>query len=325
MTGARVSGALHIGHYFGVTRNMVSFQDEYDCFYGVMDWHGMTTSYRESHKIDLWIRDMLSEWVAWGIDPEKATVFVQSQVPEVLELNMIFANLTPLGWLERVPTWKDAVEDAKKNDTHNLGRFGYPVLQAADIAIFQGERVPIGKDQAPHLELSREIIRRFNGVYKGKFPEPKPIFTETPMILGLDNRKMSTSYGNTIELSQEPKAVERAVKKMITDPQRVTREDKGDPEVCNVYSFHKLVSSKEEQAWVREGCTTAGIGCGDCKMKLACNINNLFEEPREKKKKILADRVQMDRLIKEGSEKAREVAQKTLRSVRDAMKFHGGL
>ncbi|MDZ4660459.1 MAG: tryptophan--tRNA ligase [Pseudomonadota bacterium] len=325
VSGMRTTHRLHIGHFFGVIRNWLKLQHEHECFFGAMDWHAMTSIYKSTFEVDGYIREVIAEWYAWGIDFEKSTVFVQSRVPEHLELFMILANLTPMGWLERVPSWKDAEIEAKQNDTHNLGRFAYPVLQSADIAMYLGDFVPIGQDQASHLEISREVIRRFNGIYKAKLPEPKPLFTDTPLVPGLDGRKMSKSYGNTIELSMEPKILEKTIMKMPTDPARVRREDKGDPDVCNVYTYHTLFSSSSDLKWVREGCTTAGIGCGDCKMRLVGNINTLCEKPRELKKELLNDHKKLDSMIIQGCDKARVEAQKTLKRVREAMKFTGGV
>ncbi len=321
MSGIRTTGHLHIGHYFGALQNWIELQKSYECFFGLMDWHGMTTAYKSTNEISTWNRDVFAELLAWGIDPEKSTLFIQSGVPEHLELFMIFANLTPMGWLERVPTWKDAEEEAKANDTHNLGRFAYPVLQAADIAMYRANRVPVGQDQVSHLELSREIIRRFNHLYKGKLPEPQALLTETPLVPGLDGRKMSKSYGNGLDLTEDEKSLQKKMKGMPTDPQRVKREDPGEPTVCNVYHFHKLFSSAEVLSWVESGCRTAGIGCGDCKSKLAENINNLMKEPREKKKELLKQPERLDSMIRAGNEKARKEAQLTLKIVRDAMKL----
>ncbi len=324
MSGMRVTGPLHFGHYFGVLRNWLELQNTHQCFFGLMDWHGMTSSYKDSREIDAWMRSMLADWLAWGVDPDKCTVFVQSLVPEHLELFMIFANLTPLGWLERVPTWKDAIEEAKQTDTHNLGRLAYPVLQAADIAVYLGKVVPVGADQVAHLELSREIIRRFNHIYKAKIPEPQPLLTKTPLVPGLDGRKMSKSYGNDLALTQDEKSIRKKVNQMVTDPQRVRREDPGDPEVCPVYAYHKLFSTEEDLKWAAHGCRTAGIGCGDCKARLADNINKLSEKPREKKKEFLNNPALLDSIISEGSEKARKVAGETIKIVRAAMKFQSG-
>lgn len=322
MSGARVTSKLHIGNYWGAIKNWIQLQNDYECFFGVMDWHGMTTAYKSSHEISLLTREMFAEYIAWGLDPEKSTLFIQSLVPEHIELFMIFANMTPMGWLERVPTWKDAEEEAKQNDTHNLGRFAYPVLQAADIAVYMGNKVPVGQDQVSHLELSREIVRRFNHVYKAKLPEPQPLLTETPVIPGLDGRKMSKSYGNTLLLTTpDEKSLKKTINQMVTDPHRVRREDKGNPELCSVYSYHKLYSSAEDLKWVVEGCTTAGIGCGDCKAKLAGNIEAVTKEPREKKKELLNNSKQLDSIIEQGCSKARMEAQKTLKIVRSAMKW----
>lgn len=321
MSGARTTGPLHIGNYFGAVKNWVQLQNDFDCFFGAMDWHGMTTAYKNLSEMTQWNRDIYAELIAWGIDPEKSVLFIQSKVPEHLELFMIFANLTPMGWLERVPTWKDAEEEAKANDTHNLGRFAYPVLQAADIALYRGAKVPIGQDQIAHLELCREIIRRFNHLYKAKLPEPQPMLTETPMITGLDGRKMSKSYGNTLYMTEDPKVLDKKIKAMPTDPQRVKREDKGEPTKCNVYSYHKLFSSSEDLRWVEEGCRSAGIGCGDCKAKLIGNINKLSEKPREIKKDLLNQPKILDEMIESGCAKARKEAQITLCEVKERMKL----
>ena len=305
MSGMRATGVTHLGHYFGALKNWQKLQKEYECFFGIMDWHAMTSVYKKTSEVDPTIRDMAAEWIAWGIDTEKHVLFIQSQVPEHIELFLIFANLTPMGWLERVPTWKDAVEEAKKSDTHNLGRFAYPVLQTADIAVYRGSFVPVGKDQVAHLELARDIIQRFNKLYKAKLPEPKPLLTEIPLVPGIDGRKMSNSYGNFIPLSAEPKKLQKVVNKMVTDSKRVRREDPGEPNDCTVYTYHKLVSSKEDLDWVESGCRSAGIGCGDCKLRLGNNINALCEEPREKKKELLNNPKQLDSILAEGCQRAR--------------------
>lgn len=324
MSGMRVTGHLHIGHYFGALKNWLSLQDQYQCFFGLMDWHGMTSAYKNTKDVDEWTRDMLADWLAWGINPEKSVLFIQSRVPEHLELFMIFANLTPMGWLERVPTWKDAEEELKQTDTHNLGRFAYPVLQAADVAIYRGALVPVGADQVAHLELTREIIRRFNHIYKANLPESKPLLTETPAVVGFDGRKMSKSYNNGILLSEDEKELKKKVNLMITDTHRVRREDKGNPELCTVYSFHKLISSEEDKKWVVEGCTTAGIGCGDCKNRLFTNLNQMMEKPRLRKKELLNNPDELDSIIEAGCARAQEEARRTMQFVREKMKFHSG-
>ncbi len=321
MSGTRTSGALHLGHYLGWLSNCLKLQNEYECFFGVMDWHGMTSAYKSADQVKAWNRDIFAEILAWGIDPEKSTVFIQSMVPEHIELFMIFSNLTPMGWLERVPTWKDSEEENKANDSHNLGRFAYPVLQAADIAIYQGALVPVGQDQVSHLELTREIIRRFNKIYGGKLPEPKALLTETPAFPGLDGRKMSKSYGNSILLSEDEKTLKKKVNSMVTDPARSLRENPGNPFICNVFTYHKLFSSEADQKWVIEGCTTAGIGCGDCKAKLCSNLGQMIEKPREKKKELLNKPHELDSIIDAGRDKARTEASQTLKLVREWMKL----
>lgn len=323
MSGIRVTGPLHIGNYWGALSNFVNLQntDQYNCFFGIMDWHGMTTAYKNTKEVSPWTRDMVAEFLAWGVDHEKSTVFVQSMVPQHLEIFMILANLTPMGWLERVTTWKDAEEEAKANDTHNLGRFAYPVLQTADIVAYRGERVPIGRDQVAHLEISREIVRRFNHLYKAKLPEPQPLFTDTPTLPGTDGRKMSKSYNNFLLLTPEEKDLRKTVNMMVTDPQRVRREDTGNPEVCSVYGYHKIYSTAADLDWVVKGCTTAGIGCGDCKGRLFENIEKLTKGPREKKKELLNNPKQLDSIILAGCEKARKDATKTIEIMRSSMKW----
>lgn len=316
MSGMRSTARLHIGNYFGALKNWLDLQDDYPGFYGVMDWHGMTTAYKTPHDVQYFVRDIYAEWISWGLDPKKNVIFVQSLVPEHVELFMYFAMMTPMSWLERVPTWKDAEEEAKASDTHNLGRFAYPVLQAADIALYRGQFVPIGHDQIAHLELSREIIRRFNYLYGGNLPEPRPIFTTTPILLGSDGRKMSKSYGNVFNLTQEEEEVTKALRLMPTDPARVRRTDPGEPAKCPVYSYHKLFSKADDMPWVENGCRTAGIGCGDCKKKLAENINNLMAKPREKKKELLQRPDTLDSIIADGCQRARKQAQETLSEIK---------
>lgn len=320
----RTTGQLHIGNYFGALKNWIHLQNQYQCFFGLMDWHAMTTSYKESSHLDNFLRDIAAEWLAWGLDPDKCTLFVQSLVPEHLELERIFANLTPLGWLQRVPTWKDSEEEAQQTDTHNLARLGYPVLQTADISIYRGELVPVGRDQVAHLELAREIVRRFNRIYSGDLPEPRPLLTDSPQVVGTDGRKMSKSYANVLHLTEESSLLKKQVQKMITCPLRARRADPGDPETCPVFFSHKLVSSPTDIQWADQGCRTAGIGCGDCKLRLYENIETLVEEPRKRKKEWLNNKAGLDSIIKTGCEKARTEAQVTLGQIRKSMKFYSG-
>lgn len=324
MSGMRSTARLHVGNYFGALKNWLSLQNDYTCYFGVMNWHAMTSAYKTPHEIQHWARDIYSEWIAWGLDPEKSTLFIQSEVPEHIELYMFFAMLTPMSWLERVPTWKDAEEEAKASDSHNLGRFSYPILQAADIAIYRGTHVPIGQDQIAHLELSREIVRRFNFLYGGNLPEPRPIFTETPVLLGSDGRKMSKSYGNTFSLLQEEAELQKTIRLMPTDPARVRRTDPGEPTKCPVYSYHRLFSTESDWSWVEKGCRTAEIGCGDCKKRLTERINSLMEAPREKKKELLQKPKALDSIIADGCHRARKKARETIKEVKAWTGFQSG-
>lgn len=321
MSGIRTTSQLHIGNYFGALKNWIDLQHDYSGYYGAMDWHALTTSYKTARELPRWVREIYAEMIAWGLDPVKNVVFVQSLVPEHIELFMFFAMITPMGWLERVPTWKDAEEEAKASDTHNLGRFAYPVLQAADIALYGGSHVPIGQDQISHLELTREIVRRFNHLYKARLVEPKPIFTSTPTLLGSDGRKMSKSIGNVFNLTQEESEITANLRAMPTDPARVRRTDPGEPTKCPVFSYHKLFSSSADCSWVEQECRTAGIGCGDCKKKLGSNINALMAEPREKKKEFLQHSDRLDSIIADGCQRASLKASETLNRVREATGF----
>lgn len=324
MSGMRTTGRLHIGNYFGALKNWIELQNDYMGYYGCMDWHAMTTSYKAANQVTADARDMFAEVLAFGLDPAKNVIFIQSQVPEHLELFAMFLMITPMGWAERVPTWKDAEADAKASDTHNLGRFSYPILQAADIAVYQASHVPIGHDQIAHLELTREIVRRFNHLYGAKIPEPRPVFTETPTLLGTDGRKMSKSYGNTFFLLQEEDELTKTLRATPTDPARVKRTDPGEPTKCPVYAFHKLFSPASDLPWVENGCRTAAIGCGDCKKKLGENINGLMAIPREKKKELLRSPDTLDSIIADGCQRARLKARETLDHVKSWTGFKTG-
>jgi tryptophanyl-tRNA synthetase len=319
MSGMRATGDLHIGHYFGALKNWLALQSEHECYFGVMDWHGLTTAYKTPQQVSQWRRHLVAEFLAWGIDPDQSVLFIQSEVPEHLELFFILANLTPMGWLERVPTWKDAEEEAKATDTHNLGRFAYPVLQAADIALYKGVLVPVGQDQVAHLELTREIIRRFNKIYKLKVPEPRPLLTETPLLPGLDGRKMSKSYGNVLGLSEEFASLKKKIMTMPTDPNRVRRQDPGDPKQCHVYSYHQVFSTPSDLTWVEKGCVSADIGCADCKGCLLDKIEAFIAPARQKKQDLLMDSTHLDSLIKKGTLKAREEASRNLKEIKKTM------
>lgn len=319
MSGMRSSGSLHIGHYFGALKNWLKFQDMYSCFFGAMDYHALTDKYKTPGIPAQFNREYIMDWIAFGIDPNKCVLFIQSEVPGHLELFNFFAMITPMGWLERVNTWKDAEEELKAKDAYNLGRFAYPVLQAADIALYRGTLVPVGQDQVPHLELAREVVRRFNHLYNTQLPEPKAMLTETPAVPGLDGRKMSSSYNNFIPLLIEPEPLTKIIKPMPTDPARVRRTDPGNPDKCPVGDLHKLFSSKQDYDLVDQGCRTAGIGCIDCKMMLVKSINGFMEKPLERKKELLANPKKVDEIIGDGNAKANKEAKATMKIVKDAL------
>ena len=384
----RPTGRLHLGHYHGVLRNWVRMQHELDCFFFVADWHALTTDYEDTSRITSHAYDMVVDWLAAGVDPDQATVFVQSQVPEHAELHLLLSMITPLGWLERVPSYKDQQEKLKEKDLATYGFLGYPLLQSADILIYRAGRVPVGEDQVAHVEITREVARRFNHLFgrsedheerveqatralgkdareyrelcrryqeqgdetalsEGRalvesqhaltladrerlignlegsgriiLAEPEALLTPTPKMPGLDGQKMSKSYGNTIELREDPKSVEQKLRTMPTDPARVRRDDPGDPEKCPVWDFHKVYSDDETQAWVREGCTTAGIGCVECK---GCVIGSVLEELaplRERAEEIASQPDLVKEVLDRGSAEAREVARETMADVRQAM------
>lgn len=319
MSGMRTTSRLHIGNYFGALKNWVELQDKYECFFGAMNWHALTDAFKTPDVFQKFNREIITDWLAFGIDPKKSVIFVQSELPELHELFMLFQMITPMGWLERVTTWKDAEEDLKQKDAHNLGRFAYPVLQAADISLFKGNLVPVGQDQVPHLELAREIVRRHNFIFKTKLPEPKALLTSTPNVPGLDGRKMSKSYNNVIPILDEPENITKLIKPMPTDPARVKRTDPGDPEKCPVYSYHKLFTPLDQKTEVEKGCKTAGIGCIDCKMVLVGNINKFMAEPLSKKKVFLNNPTQLDGIIQDGCERARAEGQKTMIEIKKTL------
>jgi tryptophanyl-tRNA synthetase len=389
LSGMRPTGALHLGHYHGALKNWVRLQSDYDCFYFVADWHALTTHYESREVIERNVYDMVIDWLAAGLDPEKATIFIQSRLPEHAELFTLLAMGTPLSWLERMPTYKDQMEKLKDKDLATYGFLGYPLLQAADILIYKAGFVPVGEDQAPHVEITREVARRFNHLY-GREPhfetlvqeslkkmakadakafeaarksfqetgdagsleraeslvascgslgatdrerlggylrgtgrsiltEPQALLTEVSKLPGLDGDKMSKSYGNTIAMREEPAEVEKKIKRMPTDPQRVRRTDAGDPQRCPVWQFHKVYSTAETQAWAQQGCTTAGIGCLECKQPVIESIQQEQAVWRERAESYLSNPKKIHWLMEVGTERARSVARETMREVREAM------
>lgn len=389
LSGMRPTGRLHLGHYHGVLKNWLNLQNEYECFFFVADWHALTTEYEDPHVISESIWDMVIDWLAVGIDPGAAKIFIQSRVPEHAELHLLLSMCTPLSWLERVPSYKDQQEKLSNKDLTTYGFLGYPLLQTADILIYKAGNVPVGEDQVAHVELSREVARRFNYLYgreagfeekaeaaarkMGKknnrlyhdlrknyqeqgdvqalekaraliegqqnisigdrerligylegggkviLPEPRALLAPTSKLLGLDGRKMSKSYGNTISLRENPVSVEEKIKTMQTDPNRVRREDPGDPGRCPVWNLHEVYSNDEVKDWVQTGCRSAGIGCLDCKGPLIDSILKEQSPIRERAREYQEDTETVRGIISEGCEAARGIARETIREVRQAM------
>jgi tryptophanyl-tRNA synthetase len=385
----RATGALHLGHYHGVLKNWLRLQHEYDCFFFVAAWHGLTTHYADPSGIGSAAWDMVVDWLAVGVNPNQATLLIQSKVPEIAELHLLLSMVSPIGWLERVPTYKEQKEKLKDRDLSTYGFLGYPVLQTADVLVFNADLVPVGEDQVPHIEMSRELARRFNHIFgsepdfkdkaeaairklgsrNGKLyvalrrqyteqgdegaleqaramlnenrnitkgdrerllgylagsgrtvlHEPQALLTETPKVTGLDGQKMSKSYGNTIALREEPEVIEKKMRTMPTDPARVRRSDPGNPEKCPVWDFHKMYSDDETKKWVWEGCTTAGIGCIDCKMRVMEKVNAELEPIRERAREYEENPDIVRSIMIDGSESARTVARETLEEVRQAI------
>jgi tryptophanyl-tRNA synthetase len=321
LSGIQPSGRLHIGNLVGALQNWVKIQDQYECFYFIADWHALTSQYADTSNLKEYITDVLVNCLAAGLDPEKATIFQQSRVLEHAELHVILSMVTPLGWLERVPSYKEKKLEVKDRDLNTYGFLGYPLLQSADILIYRAHHVPVGVDQMPHLEITREIGRRFNNFYGEVFPEPEGLLTKFPKVPGTDGRKMSKTYDNCVFLSDSPEEVEKKIKTMTTDPQRIKRTDKGDPELSPVFQLHKIFSSKEEQDEVAEGCRTAGIGCIDCKKVLIRNLFTVLEPIWERRRSFLEKPDFLEDILRSGSGKARQAAAETMESVRKAIGF----
>ncbi len=319
LSGMQASGKLHLGNLVGALQNWVRLQDNYDCFYFIADWHALTTGYGNTSALKESTEDILINFLAAGLDPEKCTIFLQSKILQHAELHLLLSMITPLGWLERVPTYKEKQQELKDRDLSTYGFLGYPLLQTADIIIYRARYVPVGVDQVPHLEISREIARRFNNLYKEVFPEPEALLTEFPKVPGVDGRKMSKSYGNAIYLSDSPKVAEQKILTMMTDPARKRRTDIGNPELSPVFQLHRIFSTKEEQNEVAEGCRTAGIGCIDCKKILIKNIFRVLEPIWQKRSELIANPKLVMEVAEKGTDKARKVAEETMHFVREAM------
>ncbi len=322
LSGMRSTGQLHLGNYVGALDNWVRMQDQYDCFFEIADWHALTTDYADTSRVKENSLEVALDWLAAGLDPERSVIFIQSHVPAHAELHLLFSMITPLGWLERVPTYKEQRENIKDKDLGTYGFLGYPVLQSADILIYKADVVPVGEDQVAHVELTREIARRFNGFYckaKDIFPEPQSLLTPAPKLPGTDGRKMSKSYGNTIMLTDPEPVVRQKLKTMVTDPARVRRSDPGNPDVCPVGDLHKIFSDRSTLDKVYEGCRSAAIGCIECKSWAADALVQLLVPMQARRKKYEDNpRLAWD-ILEAGSERARQAAGETMNEVREAM------
>lgn len=320
LSGMRPTGALHLGNYFGALENWIKLQDEYNCYFFVADWHALTTGYEDTTQFKNNIHDLVVDWVSAGLDPNKCNIFLQSEILEHAELHLLFSMTTPLSWLYRCPTYKEQLNQIKDKNITTYGFLGYPCLQAADILIYKADYVPVGEDQLPHLELTREIARRFNHMYGEVFPEPDALLTKSKVLPGTDGRKMSKSYDNTIALSDSPDDIKRKVRTMITDPARIKKDDPGNPEVCTVFSFHKIFN-ESELPQIDEQCRGGKIGCVQCKKNLANKMIEYLEPIYERRQNILKNPSIIKEIIHTGNENARKIAQKTMEDVRKAMKI----
>jgi tryptophanyl-tRNA synthetase len=321
LSGMQPSGLLHLGNLLGALENWKALQEQYDCFFFAADWHALSTNYADTSRVREFTRELLIDWLAAGINPERSTVFVQSRIPEHAILHLLLSMIVPIPWLERNPTYKEKQEEIKERDLSTYGFLGYPVLQAADILLYKPDFVPVGKDQLPHLEVTREIARRFNSLYKPVFPEPQEHLTKFPKVLGTDGRKMSKSYGNTINLSDSEPVVRQKLKTMVTDPARVKRTDPGNPDLCPVYDFHKIYSQAPVLERVNRECRTAEIGCIDCKKLVADVMVEKLQPIWENRTKLTAKPDQIEEIVQDGSRRATKVAHQTLEEVKEAMQM----
>lgn len=319
VSGMRPTGKLHLGHLH-VLENWVKLQSTYDCYYFVADWHALSTSFADNTSLRDNTREMVTDWLAAGLDPYKSVIFVQSDVLEHAELHLIFSMLTPLSWLERVPTFKDQVQQLKEQgkDINTYGFLGYPLLQAADVLIYKADGVPVGEDQLPHLELCREVARRFNHLYRPVFPEPQSLVSRVPLLPGIDGRKMSKSYHNDIALGAETEIIRERVNAMITDPARIRKTDPGHPEVCIVHAYHNIYTT-DKRADLEEECRAGRIGCVACKKLLAAIIEESMAPIRERRVEILKRPGYVDDILMEGARQAKAKAAVTMQEVREVI------
>ena len=321
LSGMRPTGKLHLGHLAGALGNWIKLQDEYDCFFMAADWHALMSEYERPELLKENILDNVIDWLSCGIDPEKSVIFIQSQVPEHLELFFIFSLITSLGLLERCPTYKEQLRQVTNRDLSTYGFLGYPVLQAADILLYKADAVPVGEDQLPHLELTRQIARKFNHLYKTTcFPEPRALLSETTRLLGLDGRKMSKSYDNYIALSEEPENIRKKVQSMVTDPERIRLTDCGHPHKCNVFSYYAIFFPGMKSP-AQERCAKSKIGCTECKRELAGKIIDLLAPIRGKRRALLKDKNNIQQILSAGNIRAQALARETIFQVRQLLKI----
>jgi tryptophanyl-tRNA synthetase len=313
----RPTGRLHLGHLHGALYNWAKLQDDYECFYFIADWHALTSDYASPGNLKGHTREILADWVSVGLDPVRSTLFLQSEIKEHAELYLLLGMITPLSWLERNPTYKEQLAELSQKDLSTYGFLGYPVLQAADILMYKASGVPVGVDQAPHVELTREIARRFNYLYGEVFPEPATLLTESSKMPGLDGRKMSKSYDNAIFLSDPPEIMAEKVGQMLTDPARARRKDPGNPEVCTVFAYQKIYAPEGAIEALTVDCRQARIGCVDCKKHLAGHIGKVLAPIREKRQALLDQPGKVEEILKEGNQRARAVARGTMAEVRE--------
>ena len=331
LSGMQPSGLLHLGNLMGALDNWRKLQDEYECYYFIADWHALTTQYADTSKMRSYVHEMVVDWLSVGLDPDKAVLFQQSQLPEHAVLHLLFSMITPTPWLVRNPTVKEQArdlgllgsEDESELMKLNYGLLGYPVLQSADILMYKATGVPVGVDQAPHIELTREIARRFNNLYGTVFPEPETILTEVPKVPGTDGRKMSKSYNNAVFLSDMPQDVDTKLSRMMTDPRRVRRKDPGEPNDCPAFNLHRIYCTPEEIAYVSEGCRTAGIGCLDCKKVMIKHVIAELAPIHERRTALERQPDKVTAVLERGNEQAREIARATMHEVRSAMALPG--
>jgi tryptophanyl-tRNA synthetase len=319
LSGHRPTGFLHLGHLVGALSNWIQMQDEFDCFYSIVDWHALTTAYSDTSRINEYVIHTVADWVASGLDPEKCTMFVQSDVKEHAEMHLLLSMITPLPWLERVPSYKEIRTQLAERDLNTYGFLGYPVLQAGDIVLYNADLVPVGEDQLPHIELTREIVRKFNGFYGKVLVEPEGRTTRTPRLPGTDGRKMSKSYNNTLPLAASHEDLSKKIARMMTDPARARRTDPGNPDICPVYSIHKCFTGNDRLEAIANGCRSAELGCVDCKKELSSNLAAELAPVQEKRAELISRPDTLRDILRDGAQRARAVASTTLAAARDAM------